>query len=302
MADIIVIGTHDGEFHADDVIAVAQLNMAHEGKCRLLRTRDPQLLRGVDIRVDVGRLYSPPSDFDHHQGLSFCRPNGIPYASAGLVGLYLKDVLYKTDEIYNIVDRRILSVVDAIDNGVQNTYDSGYGISDIIRSFRPSTNKLRGRNKLNIDFELDHAFRRAVDFCVELIESEIIHAEDWVADQQVVSNTIRKQKGSPIIVFPRSLFWQTRTIMEAPEALFVVMPDEYGENWIVNAVPVSLRKRFEPRKLFPRAWAGKEGKELAEVTGIPDAFFCHIKRFHARARTKESAVALAEHAAGDADA
>lgn len=31
------------------------------------------------------------------------------------------------------------------------------------------------------------------------------------------------------------------------------------------------------RKKLPEAWLGKRGKDLSEVTGVPDAVFCHVQ-------------------------
>jgi len=52
--------------------------------------------------------------------------------------------------------------------------------------------------------------------------------------------------------------------------------------------------RYENRKNFPEAWAGKRDGELARATGVPDALFCHTNRFLAVAKTKEGALALAK--------
>jgi len=48
--------------------------------------------------------------------------------------------------------------------------------------------------------------------------------------------------------------------------------------------------------LFPESWAGKNGKELAEITGVEDAIFCHNARFICSAKSKEGAMKLAQMA------
>ena len=52
--------------------------------------------------------------------------------------------------------------------------------------------------------------------------------------------------------------------------------------------------QFKNRKDLPAEWAGLRDAELARVTGVADAVFCHRNRFMAVARTKEGAVALAK--------
>src|SRR3712207_1683731 len=80
------VATHPGNFHADDVFAVAVLSLA-EGPLEIVRTRDAEALDAADARVDVGGKSDPETgDYDHHQrGGAGERPNGIRYASFGLV-------------------------------------------------------------------------------------------------------------------------------------------------------------------------------------------------------------------------
>ena len=81
-----VVATHPGNFHADDVFAVAVLGLVH-GPLEIVRTRDEAALAAADFRVDIGWRSDPATgDFDHHQrGGAGERPNGIRYASFGLV-------------------------------------------------------------------------------------------------------------------------------------------------------------------------------------------------------------------------
>ena len=81
-----------------------------------------------------------------------------------------------------------------------------------------------------------------------------------------------------------------------PEPLFVVVP-RLGEGdkmiWRTGAIRDNLGS-FINRRSFPVAWAGKREKELAEITGVSDALFCHNKLFVAYAKSKEGALALAK--------
>ncbi|MDX6722703.1 MAG: hypothetical protein QOD73_1107, partial [Solirubrobacteraceae bacterium] len=67
----------------------------------------------------------------------------------------------------------------------------------------------------------------------------------------------------------------------------------------VEAVPRELGS-FDNRLSLPEAWAGLSGEALAEVTGVEDAVFCHVKRFLAVARTREGVARLAEQALREA--
>ena len=121
-----VIGTHNGIFHSDEVVAVALLAFLHKGeKIVVIRTRNEDLLKKCDICVDVGG-----GKFDHHlPGYDKRREGeeGILYASAGLVfAEFGRSILHKynphlseeeIDSLFKRVDEEIIQPVDAEDNG-----------------------------------------------------------------------------------------------------------------------------------------------------------------------------------------
>ena len=63
------IGTHDGTFHCDEVLACSLLKMLPEYKdAGIIRSRKPETLEGCDIVVDVGGVYDETKHrYDHHQ-------------------------------------------------------------------------------------------------------------------------------------------------------------------------------------------------------------------------------------------
>ena len=80
-----IAATHDGIFHADDVFAAAILRWEFP-QVQIVRTRDQRRLAAADLRFDVGGRSDGVTDFDHHQREGAgVRPNGVPYAAAGLV-------------------------------------------------------------------------------------------------------------------------------------------------------------------------------------------------------------------------
>jgi len=71
MSKKVIIATHNGVFHSDDVFAVASLLVLLEATpavSTVIRTRDENLIRKADFAVDVGGVYAPDKNrFDHHQ-------------------------------------------------------------------------------------------------------------------------------------------------------------------------------------------------------------------------------------------
>ncbi len=63
------IGTHNGAFHCDEVLACYLLRQLAEYKeTEIVRTRDPTVLDNCDIVVDVGGIYDHSKHkYDHHQ-------------------------------------------------------------------------------------------------------------------------------------------------------------------------------------------------------------------------------------------
>ncbi|MGH0180566.1 UNVERIFIED_CONTAM: hypothetical protein FKN15_004571 [Acipenser sinensis] len=63
------IGTHNGTFHCDEVLACFLLKQLPEYKdAEIVRTRDPALLSECDVVVDVGGEFDPKRHrYDHHQ-------------------------------------------------------------------------------------------------------------------------------------------------------------------------------------------------------------------------------------------
>lgn len=54
------IGTHSGSFHCDEALATFMLKQTSKfGGADVVRTRDPEVLKGMDVVVDVGGVYDP---------------------------------------------------------------------------------------------------------------------------------------------------------------------------------------------------------------------------------------------------
>ena len=63
----MIASTHDGRFHADEIFALAVLNLFYPD-LEIIRSRDENVNKNSDIIVDVGHIYDPDNlTFDHHQ-------------------------------------------------------------------------------------------------------------------------------------------------------------------------------------------------------------------------------------------
>ena len=284
------VATHPGNFHADDVFAVAVLQLVH-GPLEIVRTRDADAQAAADIRIDVGGRHDPATgDFDHHQkGGAGERENGIRYASFGLVWREHGEALAGSAEAAAAIDERLVCGVDANDVG-QTLVEPLIGdirpmsVSGVIAALNPSWDEAlerRGGGRA-----LRAGGRRSRAGC---------SSASWPARRRSTApaSWSRRRSGRAedprVIELDSNMPWREAVVTSAPEALYVVYPKSDG--WGSQAVPRELGS-FENRLSFPADWRGRSGAELAAATGVDDAIFCHAAGFYASAGSREGIVAL----------
>jgi len=284
------IAVHDGVFHADDVFAVAILKIINT-EIEIIRSRDDDVLATADMRLDVGGKYNPASgDYDHHlvEGAGE-RKNGIPYASCGLIWKHFGMQIAKTKAQFDYLDKRLIQSIDAIDCGYsigdEDLVISHYSISDTIDVFNPVWFKIEEGH--------DKAFSEAVAFAERLILLELDRAIGFDKARAIITEAVESSTNPHLLVLDLYCPWQI-IINEYPDILYVVFPSTTGD-WRVRAVPRQMGG-FASRKQLPAKWAGAKKDELAAITGVSDALFCHPARFIAGAKSKEGALMLAEKA------
>jgi uncharacterized UPF0160 family protein len=288
----MVIATHDGSFHADEVFAVAALGLLGE-PVEVVRTRDPGSLAAADLRVDVGfRDDARAGDFDHHQrGFDAVRANGVRYASFGLVWREFGVRVCDGDaEVATAIDETLVQTVDANDTGQRLTeplVDGArpFSISAVIGGFNASWDE-----QLSPDEERAR-FDAAVDLARGILAREIAVAASGRRAERIVRAAIAAAPDPRVVELPVNAPWKRVLVPETADALFVIYPKRQGFG--LEAVPGALGS-FENRRDLPAAWGGLEGPDLVAVTGVEDALFCHAKRFLVVAASHDGITRLAE--------
>ena len=294
-----IIVTHSGSFHTDDVFAVAAITLfLKDTPYKVIRTRDMEIIENGDFVVDVGNIYNSDKDrFDHHQqeGGAGKRDNGIPYSSFGLVWKKYGEELCGSKEVANSIERRLVFPIDASDNGMETYIKSSenltpYTIHNIIEDFYPTWKE----EESGQDF--DTAFVEVLKVAQKILLREIQKASDKKDGEVFVKKAYDEAEDKKIIVIDGRYPWET-ILLHCPEPLYVVSPDSQGNDcWKIKAIREDPEASFKNRKDLPKSWAGKRDEELAEVTGVNDAIFCHNKLFIAVAGSKEGAITLAKMA------
>ena len=295
--------THTTPHHADDVFATVMLSMLFP--VVLFRTRDKTIIGKTDAVVyDVGGEFdSKRNRFDHHQrGFSEARPNGVKYSSAGLIWRkYGAQIVKKVCEdtklddqmITNIaarVDRSLVSGIDARDNG-QSDKESVMSIASIIAMVKP--------HWYEKDADGDSYFLKACELAEVTLKCVIDNAMSAEYGCREVWKILKTVEGQIIIMDQFIGGWAEAIlksdIIKAAELVYAVFPSANG-NWNAHTIPKSTSEPKEARKRFPESWCGLSDEELAKITGVETAVFCHKDGFIAGAKTREDAILLAQKA------
>ncbi|KAI4154949.1 MAG: hypothetical protein LQ340_001322 [Diploschistes diacapsis] len=148
-ASPVVIGTHNGHFHADEALAVYLLRLLPSyNDASLVRTRDPNKLAACHTVVDVGGEYDAAKNrYDHHQRTfdTTFPSHGTKLSSAGLIYMHFgraiiaqrsglpeshPDVSLLFEKLYT----DFVEAFDANDNGIE-LYDR-QSIGDTKKRFK----------------------------------------------------------------------------------------------------------------------------------------------------------------------
>lgn len=277
-----MIITHSGRFHADEVFATAIILLLEDRE--VIRTRDQAQIEKGEIVLDVGGIYDPSQlRFDHHQNsFTRTRENGIPYATAGIVWEHFgADLLkkrgleddYERNYALQWIDQKLIADVDAVDNG--------YYAEDA----RPSVSLIIAMMNQSRDEEQQyHAFLKAITFTTDIMNNFIaaaIKEAKVVKELESLLPTVDKQG---ILVLNKDIAFKD-FLRTHPEIKRVVYPrgeDQYGV--FCN----------EKHNHLPERFRGLREDELAEVSGLKDAIFCHKSGFMAVCSSQESALTLAK--------
>ncbi|KAG9285871.1 hypothetical protein G9A89_013296 [Geosiphon pyriformis] len=316
-----LIGTHNGQFHCDESLAVFMLRQTEAFRgSQLIRTRDPEKLKGCDVVVDVGGVYDPAENrFDHHQrGFfeTFTPDYQTKLSSAGLVYKHFgKEIISsrlgiiqtdpKLETLFKKIYEDFIEALDAIDNGI-----SQYP-PEISRKYNDTTNlshRVRGLNSWwnQKDVDEDAQFSKAVELTGgELLDKIDYLGHAWLPARDLVVKAFQERydvdKSGRIILLDQACPWKEHLFNREeelkinPEAniLYTVYPDR--NEWRVQCVPITLNS-FDARKLLPEAWKGFRDAELSERTGIEQCVFVHIGRFIGGNSTREGALEMARKA------
>ena len=292
----MLILTHSGTFHADDVFASVVLAAALRAP-RLVRSREPQAIASADIVFDVGGVYDPEAGrYDHHMRDRPLRPDGVtPYSSVGLVWRdFGRAALSRLAEgigpdevepVWADIDAGIVVAIDRADNGVAPV---GPGhLSLLVEAFNPAWDGAQ---------DFDAAFVQAAAFAKGILLRACRGALAEVRAEALVRVAAGAAPDPRILVLDRKLPWERAVHAGGLDrTLFIIYPNEGATAWYCRTVPPEPGS-FGQRLGLPDAWRGLQDEAFRAVSGVEDGLFCHPAGFICGARSRESTVALAMEA------
>jgi uncharacterized UPF0160 family protein len=278
------IATHDGPFHADDVMAVALLRTFVDPEAELVRTRDPARIDEADVVVDVGGVYAPQKGrFDHHQA-----SYQGPFSSAGMVLAWLRETGHVHPDLGEQLAAGVVDYLDHVDNGrVAPRAD--------VPCFPRIVDAMNQPARDHAAF--DAAFAEATGFAAAWLRGLVAEHETVLEARLSVGPAMDDAvaRGSRIVFLDRYLPWKPIYFDHGGEThptSFVLHPGT-DASWRVVAIPPRPGE-FGQKEPLPEAWAGLTDGALEAVTGVKGSVFCHKNRFIAVFTTREAALQALE--------
>jgi uncharacterized UPF0160 family protein len=291
------IVTHNANFHADDVFAVASLEIYLDRlgeKYKIVRSRDQEIIDSADFVVDTGQVYDEEENrFDHHQETFHNKGYlDIPYSSFGLIWKHFgMDICENNINVWLKFRNEFVTVLDANDNGMITSQPAIKGLQPLdpetfIFSFKPPFNE-------RTEETMYKSFLEAVAFAKGFVEREIksmLQKEESRAEFEKVLKSKKnylKTDSLLALILPKPMPWKDFLDMDDNDLDFVISEREEGL-WMAQGVPKN-RNTME-LKVVKRSWAGLTNEELCEKSGVPGLTFYHKTGYLLVGKTKEAIV------------
>ena len=320
MRPYLKLFTHNGLFHADDVVATALLSIMCDD-FEVVRGGDEDVPTDPDwIVYDIGG-----GELDHHtpenKENNGCHPNtDIPYAACGLVWKkYHEEILEALDcpedmigKVYRAFETSVVYGIDGRDNGFDNVLSEldtmpnipqdqkdrilkasqkEFTITALVKDYNPSWNS---------EVSPDEAFMDAVYMAKDIVVNRLDNIIEGMLGRDFVMRSLDYTTGH-VMILKQFAPWQgviaseSKHNQKAKDIWYVISPALRG-GYSIQCVLENMNDRTSYRHPFPTEWYGLRDEELVKVCGIDGAVFVHASGFLANTQTLEQAIDMADKA------
>ena len=261
----ILVVTHGGKFHADDVLCIAMLKYFYPN-IHVIRTRNMKVLKDLDIKpsfvLDVG-YKNIVSDhyiaFDHHQEDAFVRSNGVKAAACGLLADWL---FVDYPVVWQKLHSYLLAPIECADNG-QMEFDLGQNLLSFVSMLNPTWEE--GINNTDI------YFNEAVDTAKRIFHHILLNIRAEISSDNKL-NMILDESNDGIVILRSGMNWreiinERNQELDEKHKFKLVIFRSSKTNYVVQVIPYT-------GAIIPEQWRGKSGEELERYTGIRGSNFC----------------------------
>lgn len=324
----VVIGTHSGIFHCDEILACFMLQQLPKYEnARIVRSRDDDVLKKCDIVVDVGSVFDAEKLlFDHHQKtfqhtLGSLRPeyaekfSKVRLSSAGLIYTHFGEEVIRrlvkrlkgvdlSDECLRSVFEKVyeyfIQEMDGIDNGVpQHSDEPIYRISTHLSARIGHFNSQWNSTE---NFDEQAQFEKAKELAgSEFIDSVLYFSTVWWPARAIVSDALKKRfelhSSGKIIELEQFCPWKQHLYdLEKAEKcegeiLYCISSSNPSDHRVICVSKTA--SSFVCRKFLPLSWRGIRDEKVAAVSGVADAKFVHATGFIGGAQSRDGVLQMA---------
>jgi len=304
------VTTHNGQFHADEVTAYTIIRKIFP-QCKLIRTRDENIIEEANIAIDVGQIYDPENNrFDHHQQGCHERFNrnviidmssaGMVYKKFGkeLIEKYLKENIdiNGLHTLYQNIYHKFILEIDAIDNGYKLShsklnYHINTNISGTVRRMNNMDNVYDEEKQLELFFKASEYVELIMDVIIkDEIRVYFGSKRDYRTIYQAFQNRFKLYESGEIILVSCDCPNWLKSIYEYEKkhpykfnqdsVKYIIYSAK--DEWRVRTVS----KNFTPRRLI-------KTKECYPENIKKNVTFVHTKQFIAATKDKNTAIQVA---------
>lgn len=270
----LTVGTHDGCFHADEILSIALLRLG-QPQLQYVRTRDEQILSGT-LRVDVGEGL-----LDHHGHRAAA---GVAACSRVYALLVQSEAI--PDWAQGVLDP-IVAVTAAWDTGDA----SQQHLLPYVHALQAACTATGG--------DMDAAFAKALEMVEAHIHALLEAAEAAAAAQASAEAVLHASPDADVVCFPAECrAADVKQLMHnaGHPAIYYVSPESPADWRVLCCAPQDgAYSPFASKSLIPERFRSLRGDSLSEAAGLPQGsgIFCHAAGFIAGFKTRDAAMAFA---------